>query len=238
MALYAKGRSDKNTIDAAVKAAGQPAGANFWGGNVSDKVTWTLKSNHLGGNALDIRTSNLSSSQLNLLGKVAAKYGIEWGGNWDDAHKDYPHFEDAKPTQFLARGGFVRGSLNSWGDKVNARLNPGEMVLNRVQQTALFNKIKAFEQEAGMSGLSAVGKLKESPLLTNAKMDIKMIQEAINIQQAIYVEQKRHNDIAEKFFNAVLKLMAGNQPTPALIPNDNEDISELLRGAAKIATGF
>lgn len=239
MALYSKGRGDRSAIDKAVKAAGQSAGANFWG-NIDDPVTWTLKSNHLGGNALDINTSSLSSDQLALLGKTAAKYGIEWGGTWDDAHKDYPHFEDAKPTQFLARGGLVRGNLGSWGDKVRARLNPGEMVLNRVQQTALFNKIKAFEQEASMSGLSAVGKLKESPLLTNAKMDIKMIQEALNIQQAIYAEQRRHNDVAEKFFNAVLALMAGaNKPVPTRIPtNDNEDISELLSGAARIATSF
>ena len=240
MALYSKGRGDRTSIDKAVKAAGQSAGANFWG-NIDDPVTWTLKSNHLGGNALDINTSNLSSDQLALLGKVAAKYGIEWGGNWDDAHKDYPHFEDAKPTQYLARGGLVGGRLSSWGDKVRARLNPGEMVLNRVQQTALFNKIKSFEHDLGMAGLSAVGKLKESPLLTNAKMDIKMIQEAINIQQAIYAEQRRHNDVAEKFFNAVLSLMSGaSAPVRQTIPvnSDNEDVSELLRGAAKLATSF
>ena len=238
MALFSKGRGDRDAIDKAVKAAGESAGANFWG-NINDPVTWTLKSNHLGGNALDINTSNLSSDQLALLGKVAAKYGIEWGGNWDDAHKDYPHFEDAKPTQYLARGGLVGGRLSSWGDKVRARLNPGEMVLNRVQQTALFNKIKSYEQDFGMSGLSAVGRLKESPLLTNAKMDVKMIQEAINIQQAIYAEQRRHNDVAEKFFNAVLALMSGAS-APRRIPtnSDNEDISELLNGAARLAKSF
>ena len=238
MALYSPGRGDRSTVDKAVKAAGQSAGANFWG-NIDNPVTWTLKSNHLGGNALDINTSSLSSDQLALLGKTAAKYGIEWGGNWDDAHKDYPHFEDAKPTQYLARGGLVGGRLSSWGDKVRARLNPGEMVLNRVQQTALFNKIKSYEQDFGMSGLSAVGRLKESPLLTNAKMDVKMIQEAINIQQAIYTEQRRHNDVAEKFFNAVLALMSGAS-APRRIPtnSDNEDISELLNGAAKLAKSF
>ena len=54
------------------------------------------------------------------------------------------------------------------------------------------------------------------------------------------VGDSNNNDVAEKFFNAVLALMVGaNKPVPTKLPtNDNEDISELLSGAARIATSF
>jgi peptidoglycan L-alanyl-D-glutamate endopeptidase CwlK len=61
-------------------------------------ITWTLKSNHMTGRAVDIvpLTSNDKPnwndiSTYQKIADIAKKHGIQWGGDWKE--RDYPHFE-------------------------------------------------------------------------------------------------------------------------------------------------
>lgn len=62
----------------------------------SQIVTWTLKSNHKSRLAQDIAVGPSQSlydvTTLNIVGAIAKKLGIEWGGTWTNAI-DRPHFE-------------------------------------------------------------------------------------------------------------------------------------------------
>ena len=243
-ALYTKGRADPSVLDIAAKAAGFKEGKDFWS-DQTKKVTWTLKSNHLGGNALDIDTRNLSKEQLELLGRKAKEYGIEWGGFWHRQRKDEPHFEDAKPVQSFSRGGIVSGKRDMlYGDKVKARLNPKEMVLNETQQAGLFSLIKSAENKLMSSGQSIRATFK-NPFIKDTEMTNEMIDKALLIQSKIYEEQKRHNNIAEKFFEALIKMIATsmNTPNPNIgygnRRNTEESFSDsLIAGAKAIAAGL
>lgn len=245
LALYTKGRSDPNVLDAAAKSAGFTNGKNFWSDQTS-QVTWTLKSKHLGGNALDIDTKGLSKDQLDLLGKKASEYGIEWGGFWPENQKDYPHFEDSAPVQSFSRGGIVSGKRDRlYGDKVRARLNPKEMVLNETQQAGLFGLIKSAENKLSASGESVHATFK-NPFVKDTEMTNEMIDKALMIQSKIYEEQKRHNSIAEKFFEALIKMIASsmaggnaNNIGANFKINSEESISDsLIAGAKAIAAGL
>ena len=244
LALYTKGRADPSVLDIAAKAAGFKKGKNFWA-DQTKKVTWTLKSNHLGGNALDIDTRNLSKEQLELLGRKAKEYGIEWGGFWNKQRKDEPHFEDAKPVQTFSRGGIVSGKRDMlYGDKVKARLNPKEMILNETQQAGLFSLIKSAENKLMSSGQSIRATFK-NPFIKDTEMTNEMIDKALLIQSKIYEEQKRHNNIAEKFFEALIKMIATsmNTPNPNIgygnRRNTEESFSDsLIAGAKAIAAGL
>lgn len=244
LALYTKGRADPNILDIAAKSAGFKEGKNFWA-DQTKQVTWTLKSKHLGGNAIDIDTRNLSKDQLELLGKKAKEYGIEWGGLWPKKQKDEPHFEDSAPVQSFSRGGIVSGKRDMlYGDKVKARLNPKEMVLNETQQASLFGLIKSAENKLRSSGQSIHATFK-NPFIKDTEMTNEMIDKALLIQSKIYEEQKRHNNIAEKFFEALIKMIATSMNTPntnigsSNKRNVEESFSDsLIDGAKAIAAGL
>ena len=119
LGYFSKGRANTETADAVLKAAGFDSGLGFWGGDESTN-TWTLGSRHLSGNAIDIKTGNLSQDQLETLGKVAKEYGIEWGGNWKN--KDLPHLEDASPEQTAWNGGIVKAKGNVCVNFVNQKI--------------------------------------------------------------------------------------------------------------------
>lgn len=244
LALYTKGRADPNILDIAAKSAGFKEGKNFWA-DQTKQVTWTLKSKHLGGNAIDIDTRNLSKDQLELLGKKAKEYGIEWGGLWPKNQKDEPHFEDSAPVQSFSRGGIVSGKRDMlYGDKVKARLNPREMVLNEIQQASLFGLIKSAENKLRSSGQSIHATFK-NPFIKDTEMTNEMIDKALMIQSKIYEEQKRHNNVAEKFFEALIKLIASsmNTPNPNIGSGNRRNTEEsfsdsLIAGAKAIAAGL
>lgn len=248
-AYYSKGRADDELADYILKLAGFKNGLEYWGGD--NRInTKTLGSAHLGGNAIDFSMKNLSNNDLAVIGKTADKYGLEWGGNWTNMY-DPPHFQDktdpTDPTQAFAKGGLVKNLtkinyLEDFGDKVKTRLNPGEMVLNKNQQYALFNKIKKYEQQevAGTSTKNAV-RLNESPLISNAKEDIVLINKVLDIQNKIYQEQTRHNKIAEEFFKVLISLVGGNLNTnkgPRITEQQSSMSEDLMNGAFENASGL
>jgi hypothetical protein len=217
-AYYSKGRANATVADEILKLAGF-GGLSFWDGDNSTN-TKTLNSNHLGGSAVDLKIAGLPRQDQERIGRVASRYGITWGGNWKEfgANGDAPHFEDASgSTEHFARGGIVgrlkdnsRTTINyllDQGDKIRARLNPGEMVLTKTQQTALFNKIKKYERdELGTTSANPV-RLNESPLLTNDRDTLVILNEALDLQHKIYEEQTRHNKVTEKFFEVMIQTM-------------------------------
>jgi hypothetical protein len=74
-ALYAKGRTTKGP-----------------------KVTWTLKSRHLTGRAIDIalfQGKNVvwESKHYTRAGEIGEQLGLVWGGRWRGGKTDRPHFE-------------------------------------------------------------------------------------------------------------------------------------------------
>jgi len=102
MRLYGKGRTA-----AQCRAKGIPASYAQPG---ERKVTWTLKSNHIGGRAIDVAPYVKGGinwdedGKLGLWPKIAAAFKqaakelnvpIEWGGDWTDT-VDRPHFELAR----------------------------------------------------------------------------------------------------------------------------------------------
>ena len=98
IAYYCRGRM-KNREDA--KAVFKAAG--LWA--LADKEaetpnTWTLKSKHLEGLALDIAPSqdgktiwwNAPPEVWERMGEIGEAHGATWGGRW--RNKDSPHFEE------------------------------------------------------------------------------------------------------------------------------------------------
>lgn len=62
------------------------------------KVTWTLKSRHLTGRAIDIalfQGKNVvwESKHYNRAGEIGEQLGLVWGGRWKGGKTDKPHFE-------------------------------------------------------------------------------------------------------------------------------------------------
>lgn len=259
-AYFSKGRASYEMADDILKMAGF-GGLKFWGGDNS-KNTWTLNSNHLEGNAVDFNLSKLDKSTIASLGDIAKRKGIEWGGNWSN-HPDLPHFEDANVQQRFATGGIVqkldtRGKigyvkpinhLKDFGDKMLTRLNPGEMVLNKNQQTALFNKIKRYEYDESVRGTSARRpvQLSENPMVINDRDTLVILNKALELQSKIYQEQTRHNKVSEDFFDNLMKVLGVLISNPALINSFNkgkykeqiDDISsDLIDGAYRNASGI
>lgn len=98
-ALYGKGRTG-----AQCRAAGVP---EQYASPGDKKVTWTMNSNHLSGNAIDVapfvngKLEYDDNGKLGLWPKIAKAFkdaaaelhvSIEWGGDWEKT-KDRPHFE-------------------------------------------------------------------------------------------------------------------------------------------------
>ena len=62
------------------------------------KVTWTLKSRHITGRAIDIalfQGKNVvwESKHYNRAGEIGEQLGLVWGGRWKGGKTDRPHFE-------------------------------------------------------------------------------------------------------------------------------------------------
>jgi len=97
MAYYAQGREPLETTNKLRKEAG------LWELSEEEnkrKVTWTMKSPHLDGLAIDIVPLDPKTGKAwwnapqviwNILGTVSKKYGLHWGGEWKNP--DCPHIE-------------------------------------------------------------------------------------------------------------------------------------------------
>lgn len=105
-AYYAQGRMPLYTVNSLRKDAGLFVIDESTNKNV---ITWTLKSKHLDGKAIDIVPVvngripwNINSQEIADLyiriGKIGESVGLEWGGRWKPIDKfgvgkDAPHFE-------------------------------------------------------------------------------------------------------------------------------------------------
>ena len=63
-------------------------------------ITWTLESNHEGGNAFDVVPLNNGKAWWNApmdiwqrIGEIGESVGLKWGGRWEGTKRDLPHFE-------------------------------------------------------------------------------------------------------------------------------------------------
>ena len=246
-AYYAKGRASDEMADTILALAGF-GGLKYWGGDNTNTITQTLSSKHLTGNAVDFRIAQLPRDSQLLIGEAAEKHGITWGGRWPGfgPNGDAPHFENPNGDQRFALGGIVNSRgvrtpmnyLLDQGDKVRARLNPGEMVITKTQQTALFNKLKKYEREEVGSSANNPVRLNESPLRSNDKDTMVILNEALDIQKKIYNEQTRHNKVTEEFFEILIgtiaKMVGGNgnkfteqskTMSDSLVPNSKSIVS-------------
>jgi peptidoglycan L-alanyl-D-glutamate endopeptidase CwlK len=62
------------------------------------KVTWTLKSRHLTGRAIDLALFSgknvvWESKHYDTAGRIGEELGLVWGGRWKGGKTDKPHFE-------------------------------------------------------------------------------------------------------------------------------------------------
>jgi len=76
----------------------------FWEISTTDalnkKITWTLESNHEGGTAFDVVPLKDGRAWWNApidvwlkIGEIGESVGLKWGGRWEGAKRDLPHFE-------------------------------------------------------------------------------------------------------------------------------------------------
>lgn len=97
MAYYSRGRMEPMDVKAMFAAAG------LWKLTDAEALkpsTWTLKSKHLEGKAVDIVPSkkgytpewNAPRAIWERIGHYARELGLEWGGDWS-ATQDLPHVE-------------------------------------------------------------------------------------------------------------------------------------------------
>jgi peptidoglycan LD-endopeptidase CwlK len=110
-AYYAQGRETYNAVCAKRLAAGLPRIGEYEAGQ---KVTWTLKSKHISGLALDVvpltergaipwRITDATAPFWKRIGEIGESVGLEWGGRWPDQKTgkldayglgiDLPHYE-------------------------------------------------------------------------------------------------------------------------------------------------
>ena len=95
MAYYSRGRMDAEDVKKMYKAAGL---YDISSTEAMQKNTWTLKSKHLEGLAVDFVPVKNGSCWWQAvpevweeMGKIGESYGLEWGGRWEQ--KDLPHFQ-------------------------------------------------------------------------------------------------------------------------------------------------
>ncbi len=99
-AYYAQGRSTLAEVNAKRKKAGLYL---LTSENQNYKITWTLKSKHLDGLAMDILPMDARGNptwdlahyrrQFDAIAECGRAAGLECGADWDDAYKDWPHYE-------------------------------------------------------------------------------------------------------------------------------------------------
>ena len=117
------------------------------------------------------------------------------------------------------------------------------MVLTKTQQTALFNKLKKYEYQDTVKGASARNPvtLNESPLVSNDKDTLVILNQAIEIQNKIYEEQTRHNKVSEEFFGAMMQFMTAflsGKARGGYTENKPAMTSSLENGSYDIASGY
>lgn len=101
MAYYTRGRMAPDDVRAMYHAAGL-----YRPGDDEAKrpVTWTLKSRHLDGKAVDLAPTrdgktiwwDATDKVWDRMGLIGQSFGLAWGGTWPDRKKDSPHFEEAE----------------------------------------------------------------------------------------------------------------------------------------------
>jgi peptidoglycan L-alanyl-D-glutamate endopeptidase CwlK len=93
-ALYAQGRSSLFNVNELRKKAGMSPIREY---DNMNKVSWTLKSKHLSGNAFDIAVKvngKITYNRIDLykqVAKIGESIGLKPGANFKTP--DYPHFE-------------------------------------------------------------------------------------------------------------------------------------------------
>jgi hypothetical protein len=93
-ALYAQGRTNLFNVNELRKIAGMPPIREY---DNMNKVSWTLKSKHLSGNAFDIAikvNGKVTWNRIDLykqVAKIGESIGLKPGSNFKTP--DYPHFE-------------------------------------------------------------------------------------------------------------------------------------------------
>ena len=95
MAYYSRGRMQVCDVQKMYAAAGLYAISE---NEAKIPNTWTLRSKHIVGKAIDIvpvvngkLTWNVPVKVWERMGEIGKECGLNWGGDWKE--KDYPHFE-------------------------------------------------------------------------------------------------------------------------------------------------
>jgi hypothetical protein len=97
-AYYLQGRDILENVNAKRKIAGLPPINESENKNI---ITWTLKSKHSSGKAMDLypvdKTGKIlwsgKKSDFQLIANIIKPFGFDWGGDWDAKNLDLPHFE-------------------------------------------------------------------------------------------------------------------------------------------------
>ena len=230
IAYFLKGRAPNDVTDAAMKEAGFKFGINFWGKNfqnMGDTVTTTIGSNHFNGTAVDLEPGDIGYEKL---GKIAAKYGLEWGGSWT-GFKDPPHFEldpnwhgnlpvnddNAVGTIGANYQADSEGTSFDLAAKVTAKpklSGTGRISGNKSSSTVSISK-KGNASPVGI--LSKVGALSSSgstpmsrssdgvaELVSRAIETDRLLERGLAILDQLYQEERRHNQINEEQLKNVL----------------------------------
>jgi peptidoglycan L-alanyl-D-glutamate endopeptidase CwlK len=99
-AYFAQGREPLETVNRARKDAGLYL---LTSEKQNYKITWTLKSKHLEGLAMDILPAKLNGEptwdlahyrrQFELIRDAGRSAGLVCGADWPEAQRDWPHYE-------------------------------------------------------------------------------------------------------------------------------------------------
>jgi hypothetical protein len=97
-AYYLQGRDILENVNAKRKIAGLPPINESENKNI---ITWTLKSKHSSGKAMDLypvdKTGKIlwsgKKSDFQPIADIIKPFGFDWGGDWDAKNLDLPHFE-------------------------------------------------------------------------------------------------------------------------------------------------
>ena len=160
------------------------------------------KSKHLTGNALDLRVNDIDIETSNAITKSLANslgkdFDVLQHGKGDNRHI---HLEYDPKGSGYKDGGIVPGS-SMIGDRVPARVNSGEMILNLAQQTQLFKVANGggVDQNIPHIDLAAM----------NASSNMKDMMSFLTEKFAVVLSNK----IAEATENAVKKRPKSNSGT-------------------------
>lgn len=100
MAYYTRGRMTPDDVRAMYQAAGLYRPTDD---EAKRPVTWTLRSRHLDGKAVDLAPTrdgttiwwSAPPAVWSRMGLIGQSFGLAWGGTWK-GKEDTPHFEEAE----------------------------------------------------------------------------------------------------------------------------------------------